>query len=437
MPGSLSYRLRMGAKERKRVGTMRRSFATVRRRQGDNAKRIPDLEQRKERLRRTREYSLGNRELLDEAIENLRGNGIEVELAATKEEAIALVLNRIGDEKLVVKAKSNTAKEIGLTEALQLRGIEVIETDIGDRIIQLAGDRPSHPTGPASHLSRDEIANILSRHFKKEIAPDPDVLTKTIRDEVSSYLKQAKVGIFGANAIAAEEGAILLIHNEGNILELMMCPGGNIIVAGMDKIYPNLEEAMNMAKLQTFYATGAVITSFINIIGGPSRTADIEKKIFRGVHGPKTISLILLDNKRSDILQSDFRELLYCIGCGECLLQCPAYQVHGGKFGYEHNQGGTGVIYSSFRQGMETAKESGLDYCLTCGRCKSHCPVGIDLPQMIRRLRQEYGARLPEPHLEEAYRFVDSHLRLLFSALRLELVALISAVLRLEKGGEG
>lgn len=436
MPGSLSNNLRRGAEERTRVWAMRRSFATVRSRQRENTSRIPDLEQRKERLKRTREFSLGNSELLDKAVGNLRSNGIEVELAATKEEAISLISSRIGNEKLVVKAKSNTAKEIGLTEALESRGIEVIETDIGDRIIQLAGDKPSHPTGPASHLSRNEIASVLSRHFKRDIPPDPDVLIKAMKGEISGYLKESKVGISGANAIAAEEGAILLVHNEGNILEVMMCPGGHIVLAGIDKIYPDLEEAMNRAKLQTFYATGDVITSFINIIGGPSRTADIEKKIFKGIHGPQTISLILLDNKRSDILEGDFRELLYCIGCGECLLQCPAYQVYGAKFGYEHDLGGRGVIYTSFLQDIEKAKESGLDYCVTCGRCRKHCPVGIDVPHMIKRLRQEYGARLPEPHLEGAYRFVDSHLRLLFSALRLELLALISTVLRLERGEE-
>ena len=360
MSGSLSNNLRTGAKERKRVWTMRRSSATVRRRQRENTNRIPDLERRKERLRRTREFSLGNKELLDKAIENLRGNGIEVEFAATEEEAISLISDRIGDEKLVVKAKSNTAREVGLTEALESRGIEVIETDIGDRIIQLAGDQPSHPTGPASHLSRNEIARVLSRHFGRDIPPEPAVLTQAIRDEVSGYLKEAKVGITGANAIAADEGAILLVHNEGNILELMMCPGSHIVLAGIDKIYPNLEEAMNMAKLQTFYATGAVITSFISIIGGPSRTADIEKKIFKGIHGPQTISLILLDNKRSDILESDFRELLYCIGCGECLLQCPAYQVYGGKFGYEHNLGGRGLSMRPFWRASRRLKRVGL-----------------------------------------------------------------------------
>ncbi|MBE0415674.1 MAG: lactate utilization protein [Dehalococcoidia bacterium] len=435
MPGSLSNKLKRGAKERKRIWAIRRTFATVRRRQRENINRIPDLEERKARLRRTREYSLGNKELLDKAIENLRSNGIEVEIAATKEEAISLILNRIGDEKLVVKAKSNTTKEIGLTGALEAKGIEAIETDIGDRIIQLAGDQPSHTTGPASHLSRNEIAKVLSRHFGRDIAPDPGVLTRTIRDEVSSYLKEANIGITGANAITAEEGAILLVHNEGNILELMMRPGRHIILAGIDKIYPNLEEAMNMAKLQTFYATGALITAFLNIIGGSSSTADIEKKIFRGIHGPETISLILLDNKRSDILESDFRELLYCIGCGECLLQCPVYQVYGGKFGYEHNLGGRGVIYSSFFESIQKAKKRGLDYCVTCGRCKKHCPVGIDVPHLIKRLRQEYGAGFPEPHLEGAYRFVESHLRLLFSALRLELLALISSILRLEEEG--
>lgn len=433
MPEPLRQKLREAAKERRRLSTMRRSFATVRRRQRENAARIPDLGQRKARLRQTRELSVGNEELLHKAIENLRRNGIEVELATTREEATSFILNRVKGERLVVKAKSNTAKEVGLTDELQSRGIEVIETDIGDRIIQLAREKPSHPTGPASHLNRHEIARVLSHHFQKELPPDPEVLTKWLRDEISAYLNKARIGVTGANAIAAEEGAIVLVHNEGNILELMMRCSHHIVVAGIDKIYPDLEEAINMAKLQIFYATGAPITSFINILGGPSATADIEKKLIRGVHGPEAISLILVDNGRSQIAKSDFRELLYCIGCGECLIQCPAFQVYGDKFGHDHGFGGWGVVYSSFFQEIEKVKEQGLDYCVTCGRCRKYCPVDIDTPALIRRLRSEYGIRIPEPHLEEARHFIESHLRLALAAVRVELLALIATILRLKE----
>ena len=241
-----------------------------------------------------------------------------------------------------------------------------------------------------------------------------------------------RIGITGANAIAAAEGAILFIHNEGNILELMMRCQRHLILAGIDKVYPNLEEVINMARLLTFYATGAPITSFMNIIAGPSATADIEKRLLQGIHGPEVISLILLDNGRRQISGSDFRELLYCIGCGDCLLQCPAYQVHGERFSKEHGLGGRGLVYSAVSKGVKADKEKGLDYCLTCRRCARHCPVGIDVPTLVRKLRTEYGVKIPEPHLEAGYQFIQSHVRLFFGALRLEILALLATMLRLE-----
>ncbi|MFQ6136208.1 MAG: LUD domain-containing protein [Candidatus Hydrothermarchaeales archaeon] len=239
----------------------------------------------------------------------------------------------------MVKAKSNLTREINLTEELDSREIEVVETDIGDRILQLTNEKPSHPTGPVSHLTSYDISRYLSEYFKREVSPDSREIVKLIRGDILGYMEAAKIGITGVNAIAAEEGAILLLHNEGNILEVMLRPKKHIIVAGIDKIYPNLDEALNMAKLQTFYATGELITSFINIIGGLSKTMDIEKKLLKGVHAPKEICLILLDNKRSEIIQHGFKELLYCIGCGACLLHCPVYNFVGNKFGNENSLG--------------------------------------------------------------------------------------------------
>jgi len=197
---------------------------------------------------------------LNQALQSLSQNGVKVFLAKTGEEAISFIISETKGEKLVVKSKSNVTKEIKLVEALEAEGIQVIETDIGDRIIQLCQDRPSHSTGPASHLTRYDIAWTLSKHFNQKVEPVSERLTELIREEVSAYITEAGIGITGANAVTSEEGAIVLVHNEGNIVKVAMQPR-LMIVAGVDKIYPNLEEALNMAKLQIFYATGSLITS--------------------------------------------------------------------------------------------------------------------------------------------------------------------------------
>jgi L-lactate dehydrogenase complex protein LldG len=413
---------------------MRKAFNVVRRRQRANIRRIPDLEVRKKRLRQARERAIGNEALLKQAIENLRQNGIKIYRADSEEEAVALVIHEIVDSKLVVKSKSNLTKEIGLTEALEAEGIEVIETDIGDRIIQLGGDVPSHPTGPASHLTRYDIAKILSAHLGKTVKPTAQAIVEPIRDEISTYINKAAFGITGANAIAAEDGAILLLHNEGNIIQVAMRPEKHIVLAGIDKIYAGIEEALNMLKLQTFYATGALATSFLNIIAGSSQTADVEKQLIKGVHGPKEICLILVDNHRSDIARSEYKELLYCIGCGQCLLVCPAYSVYGNRFGVDSQLGGRGLVYSVLSLEAPARADDGLELCLTCRKCQQHCPLAIDIPSMINKLRLEKDTKVLEPHLQTAYDFVRAHIEWVGSATKLEALLLIARLLRLSAG---
>ncbi|MFQ5827466.1 MAG: LUD domain-containing protein [Dehalococcoidia bacterium] len=418
-------------REARKVLAMRGAFKSVRKRQQDSGDRIRDLEGRKARLRETRERSVGNQALLDEAKERLRENGIKVHLARTRDEAISLVQREIEGEKLVVKSKSNATKEIGLTEALESAGIEVVETDIGDRIVQLAHEKPSHPTGPASHLSRHEIARVLSAHLGRKVEPDPETIARLVKEEIAGCIDRAGVGITGANALTAEEGSIVLQHNEGNILKVMMRPRKHLVIAGIDKIYPDLEEAIIMAKLQAFYATGSV-ASYLHVITGPSKTGDVEKVLVQGVHGPQEVCLILLDNHRSDIAGSEFKELLYCIGCGECLLVCPAYNVYGKRFAHGVDLGGKGVAYSALSQGTPDGETKGLDLCLNCGKCRDACPVSLDVPAMIRKLRTEYQERVLPPRLAAISDFLDSHLRWLLSAAELEVLGLISRVIRLQ-----
>lgn len=414
----------------RRIQAMRKAFTVVKKRQQANLSRIPDLEDRKRRLRETRERSIGNETLLKQAVDNLRQNGISVYKTDSKEEAVSLVIDKIADGKLAVKSKSNLTKEIRLTEALEAVGIKVIETDIGDRIIQLCDDVPSHPTGPASHLTKHDIAKILSTHFGKRVQPTATAIVDLLRDEISTYVGKATIGITGANAIAAEEGAILLLHNEGNIMEVATRPEKHIVLAGIDKIYPNLEEALNMVRLQTFYATGSSITSFINIVSSPSQTADIEKQLIKGVHGPKEICLILVDNHRSDIANSEYKELLYCIGCGQCLLVCPSYSVYGNRFGMDNELGGKGIVYSALtgKACAETSRR--LDLCLSCRKCQQNCPLGIDTPSMVTKLRLQGRKGVLEPQLATAYDFVSSHAKWAGNAIWLEALLLISKLLQ-------
>jgi L-lactate utilization protein LutB len=345
-----------------------------------------------------KERSVGNRDLLEEALTNLRANGIRVLMAKSREAALVAVQEELKGAKLVVKSKSNITKELHMSEHLTSLGIEVIETDLGDRIIQLLGCRAAHPTGPACHLTRDEISRLFSDHFGRKVSSDPAELTSTMRDEIASYLSRAKIGITGANAIAASDGAVVIVHNEGNAAKCAMLQDKHIIVSTPDKIVPTLEDALNIVRLQTYLSTGKVLTSFINIITGPSYTADIEKELYKGMHGPSEVVLILVDDGR---LSADDMEPQYCIGCGMCLLRCPIYTALGPVFGTAGHMGGQGVYLSGSIGNMGESLESGMFLCTACGACTEVCPSRIDTKRGIGSLRsqvRESGTGAPEEH---------------------------------------
>lgn len=387
---------------------LKKAFTSVKDRQKKN---IPtDFNEKLKRLKAVRESSVGNEELLRQAIKKLEKNSIKVFKARDKDEALKIILQEIGSEKLAVKSKSNVTKEIELTSALQSHGIEIIETDIGDRILQILKCKPSHPTGPVAHLSAKKIAEGLSIFYSKKISENPEEIVRFVRDEIKGYIEKSQIGITGANAITAEEGSIVLAHNEGNIFEVIR-KRKHIIVTAIDKIYPTVEDALNMLKVICFNATGSLIPSFVEIISGVSKTADVEKKFFKGVHAPKEIVLILLDNKRTEMIEKGFRELLYCIDCGNCLLHCPMYNTIGNTFAEEKYLGGKGLAYKSLSEEKVNKK---LEFCLTCGKCRENCPLSIDVPAVIRNIRSE---SLPE----EIYYFIKSHLLWLYYNVRLKL----------------
>lgn len=367
----------------------RRAFRETRSRQRQNLSLFGDLEKAREEIKRIRSSVLGNPDLFREAIEHLRKNQFKVLQAKDGQEACEIFLREIGEERLVVKSKSNLSKEIGLTPFLARHGIEVIETDIGDRINQLIGGRSSHYTGPIVHLTRYEVSEILSRHLKREVPPVPEEEMQAVREDIEAYLQRAKVGITGANAIAAKEGALLIIHNEGNVTRVRT-RSKHLIIASLDKVYPNIEDGLLMARLETYLATGSIFPSFIDIVGGRSKSSDVEKIPFYGMHEPNELVIVLLDNGRSRILEEmkDFSDLLYCIGCGNCLLDCPTYNSIGPSFGADGMLGGRGVALASLIHGAREGVEDGLFLCTTCGLCGEVCPVGIDAGKRLKDLRK-------------------------------------------------
>lgn len=423
---SLCYSLIMSSDFNRKVGqaveqtekleSMRTAFRSVIDKQEQNAGRFADLEERRERLRRVRKECVGNAELLEEAIANLEANLFRVLRARDAAEAVGMVVDEMGDERLLVKSKTNLSKEIGLAAGLAAAGIELIETDIGDRVIQLTGEPTAHPTCPCAQLDRYAIARALSEHLGRRVEPDPEVLIEEIRAELVPLIERAHVGLTGANAITAAEGAILLIHNEGNLDLVSQRPGKLIILASPEKLYPNIEEAVNMAKLETYYATGQPVTAFMRVIGGPSRTADIEKELYYGVHGPREVVVILVDNGRSELLADErMREALHCIGCGACLLRCPVYDVVGPEYGTPGHLGGVGVCADSYiatpgvavTDRLTASLEAGLPLCTTCAICTENCPVSLEVPGLVEELRARAttGGLLP---LEEHVPLVTS-----------------------------
>jgi L-lactate dehydrogenase complex protein LldG len=388
--------------------SLRKAFKSVKVRQQRN---VPaDLDEKIRKLRTVRELSVGNEELLKKSIKKVEENGIKVFLAKGRDDAVQLVLKEIGNEKIVVKSKSNVTKEINLTEELESRDIEVIETDIGDRILQVLREKPSHPTGPIAHLSAKKISEGLSKVYGSKIGEEPEEIVSFMRKEIRDHLEKSCIGITGANAITAEEGSIVMVHNEGNIAEVIR-KEKHIIISAIDKVYPTIEDAINMIKVITYNATGATVPSFIEIISGVSKTADVEKKFFKGVHSPREVVLILLDNRRTEIIEKGFRELLFCIDCGNCLLHCPMYNTVGKNFAEEKDLGGKGLARHSLSKGEPNKK---LEFCLTCGKCKESCPLSIDIPAVIRDIRSE---SIPE----EAFYFLKSHLLWLYYMVRLKL----------------
>ena len=346
-------------------------------------------------LRRVREKSLRD---LDESLRRLRESvermGGEFYVAGDSAEAREIVLGicrRLGVRR-VVKSKSMTSEEIGINQALEENGVEVLETDLGERIIQLLGDRPAHILAPAIHKTREEIASLFSRTMGEHIPPDPQRIVEAVRRSMRRKYLEADMTITGANIIIAETGAAVILTNEGNDRLALAHTPIHLIIAGVEKIVPTVKDALKIIRVLARSATGQRLSSYVSLIAP-------ENPIDGSGRRRKTV-FVLVDNGRMDALSDkEVSEALLCIRCSACLHVCPTYNMVGGHVFGKTYTGPMGIPWTLITEGLDDLEFAQL--CYTCGLCREACPVDIDLPYINSVVKYRHGGRHGFPALNK------------------------------------
>ena len=341
-----------------------------------------DWDALREKARQVRAHTIQH---LDYYIEQLaarvRENGGHVHFAEDASHAVEIV-RRIAayhGVRTVAKSKSMISEEIHLNHALEQDGIEVIETDLGEYIIQLAGETPSHIIGPALHKSREDIAELFSKLEGEPLATDTPTLTQVARKRLRDIFLKADMGITGCNFAVAETGSITLVTNEGNGRMVTSLPRVQVTLMGMERIVPRLEDLDLLLALLTRSATGQRATSYITVTPGVRMEGEKD--------GPEAFHLVIVDNQRSSILGGEFEEALNCIRCGACLNICPVYRHIGGHaYGWVYS-GPIGAVLTPLYKGIEEWGEVAQASSL-CGACYDVCPVKIPLHDMLVGIRR-------------------------------------------------
>ena len=324
-------------------------------------------------------------ELLETLTEAVDASGGFVYRADDAEAACRIIVEIARREGLTaaVKSKSMTSEEIHLNAALERAGVTVRETDLGEYIVQLDGDRPSHAIAPIIHKSMEDIRNVFRRRLGCDDVPETaEELTQMARQQLRRDFLDADLGITGANFLIAESGTVIIVENEGNVRLCTQLPRVHVALAGIEKILPTMADLEPFIELLPRSGTGQLLTSYMSVITGPGWGASPL------VDGKRSFHLVLLDNGRSSMRDDPvLREALYCVRCGACMNVCAPYQTVGGHvFGGPTYQSGIGIAWEAGVSGLETAAEFN-ELCTTCSRCQDVCPVRIDIPWMTSVVR--------------------------------------------------
>ena len=344
----------------------------------------PNWEELRERARRIKAHTIENLDhYLNMAAENVEKAGGKIYFAKDSDAATKYVLDLAKRKgvRSVIKGKSMLSEEMDLNHHLAKQEIEAVETDLGEYLVQLAGQTPYHIIGPAIHMSKSDVNEL----FHENLGTDPNAgveeLASAARNELREKFIQADMGITGANFVVAETGTLVLVTNEGNGRMSTSMPKTHVAIMGMEKIVPSMEDMGTFLRLLIRSATGQRISSYVTMVTGPRSAIEED--------GPDEFHLVIVDNGRSKLLADPhLREALYCIRCGACLNACPVYRKVGGhSYGWVYS-GPIGAVVSPVLTNVPDAKD--LPYASSlCGACKEACPIKIDLPRMLLYLRSE------------------------------------------------
>jgi L-lactate dehydrogenase complex protein LldF len=358
--------------------------------------RLPEFEVLRETGRSIKDHTLEHLDFYLELYEGqVSASGGTVHWAQTPQQACDAVLRicRSVEAKLVTKGKSMVAEEVGLNEFLEANGITAVETDLGEYIIQLRHEPPSHIIAPAIHLIKEQVAETFrAEHYELDPArslAEPRQMCDEARAMLRPRFLAAEVGITGANFLVAETGSSIIVTNEGNGDLTQTLPRVHIVLTSIEKIVPTFEDAATLLRLLARSATGQEFSSYTTISTGPRRPGDLD--------GPDQYHVVLLDNGRSALLGTEFQDMLRCIRCAACINHCPVYTAVGGHaYGWVY-PGPMGAVLTPSLIGI--GKAGHLPNASTfCGKCESVCPVKIPLPKMMRHWRErEHAAKLSPP----------------------------------------
>jgi L-lactate dehydrogenase complex protein LldF len=320
----------------------------------------------------------------------LTENGATVHWADTGADANRIIVDiaKRTSVRRVAKSKSMASEETHLNEALEHAGVEVIETDLGEYIVQLAHDRPSHIIAPIIHMTREQVGRLMHDRLNVPYSDDTQVLARYARERLRDEFLRADMGITGANFGVVENGTICLVTNEGNGRMVTALPRIHVVLMGIEKLVPTMADLDRFLKLLARSATGQKITVYTTLIRGPRRAGDD--------CGPDEVHVVLLDNGRTRILAGETAEILGCIRCGACLNVCPVYKNIGGHAYGDVYPGPVGAIVTPGLRGIEQHAELPGASTL-CGACRDVCPVRLDIPRMLLALRQQAVENTPQP----------------------------------------
>ena len=374
--------------------------------------KLTEYDELKDVARSTKEEAIAELPTLIEIItESVEANGGHVYLAESTADANAYIeeVARSTGAETLVKSKSMTSEEIGVNDHLADLGVDVFETDLGEFVIQVADEAPSHLVAPAIHRSSEDIADLFNGYFDlEEPLETAEELTFFARDYLGERIREADIGMTGANFLLADSGTVVIVTNEGNARKCAAVPDTHIAVAGVEKIIPSIEELQPFVELIARSATGQHISRYVTMLSPPVETptidfaADDEPAL--ELDGDREFHLVLLDNGRTEMREDDvLREVLYCIRCSACLNSCANFQHVGGHgFGGETYTGGIGTGWEAGVESLESAG-SFNDLCTGCSRCVNQCPVRIDIPWINTAVRGRVAEAEESPRLDFVY----------------------------------